>query len=312
VSFPTVSGLDHFSSFTGASVLPINALVPLTIIPETASNRPFGVTAGYFVNYDTAGLIVNAAGGALIASGANVGAPSGRLAFEVVAKTTPGTYDVTFSDAGGTITKTVTYEVVEYTEPLAVSASAETIDTGATTDITVTGGTPPYTVASADAAIATAAIIGSTVTITGVAGGTVDVTVTDAAADTAVVAVTVTAAVAPAADGFPAAAMTSVAFPATTDPTVEPVTVAAGSVALTPTMTVTDCTDVVSAIGYVYIPAANFGIAIPATVSCAAGVASFDLGTVDFTGFADVYYIYFGYIDASSVIHYNAYELTVN
>jgi len=112
--------------------------------------------------------------------------------------------------------------------------------------------------------------------------------------------------------GNPAAPMAPQNFPATVDPTDAPVTVAAGSVALTPTMTVTDCNDVKSAIAYIWIPSANFGIAIPATVTCDAGVATFDLGTVDFTGFADVYDIYFGYIDGSNGIHYNAYELTVN
>jgi hypothetical protein len=182
-----------------------------------------------------------------------------------------------------------------------------------TVDVTSTDSQDTIFVAvSSDAGVATVASAGGTITVSGVAEGTCNVTVTgNHSGVQATLAVTVGAPPA-AADGFPAAAMTPVDFPTATDPTTTQVNVAEGNVKLMPTMTVADCTDVVSAIGYIYIPAANFGLAIPATVTCAGGVASFDLGTVDFTGFADVYYVYFGYVDASSDIHYNAYELIVN
>ena len=198
VVFPTVTTLDHFDTYTGETTLPINALVPLTVIPRTASGSGYTVADGYFVDYDTTGLTLQTAGGGAFPSGSNVGANTGRAVFRVMAKTTPGSYNVTIRDASGTITKVVTFDVRQYTVPLSLSDSAVTVDVGSTANVTISGGASPYTVASADTSIATAVVAGTTVTITGVAaGGPVNVTVTDANGDTATVAVTVQQAVTP-------------------------------------------------------------------------------------------------------------------
>jgi hypothetical protein len=66
-----------------------------------------------------------------------------------------------------------------------------TVAPGAASSYTVGGGTPLYAVSSANRDIATATISGTTFTITGVAAGTVSITVTDAVGAALTVAVTV-------------------------------------------------------------------------------------------------------------------------
>jgi len=115
-------------------------------------------------------------------------------------------------------------------------------------------------------------------------------------------------------DGYPITPQTPVDLTITVDPTTTPVSVTQGMVSLQPRLRIQDCNDVDSAIAYVYIPSVNFGVLIPAAVtSCAAGVATIKIasGTIDFTGYPGVYYIYYGYTDGGGNIYYNAYALTV-
>lgn len=77
---------------------------------------------------------------------------------------------------------------------LVVDPAETDVAVSSTVNVAVTGGLGSYTVATADATIATATVASGVVTITGVAEGTVDVTVSDSAsptADTAVISVTV-------------------------------------------------------------------------------------------------------------------------
>jgi hypothetical protein len=114
-------------------------------------------------------------------------------------------------------------------------------------------------------------------------------------------------------NGFPSSAMTPVDFPGSVNPAGTPVTVPAGMVALTPQLNVSSCAEVVSAIAYIYMPMANFGLSVPATVACDGGVVTITIGagSINFTGYPGTYYIYFGYVDGVGTIHYNAYELIV-
>ncbi|MBI9089876.1 MAG: hypothetical protein JEZ12_11720 [Desulfobacterium sp.] len=194
VSFPVVSTLASFDTLPAGATqtMSVNGALPLTIFPRTAAGSTFTVAAGYFVDYDTTGLTLQTAAGAAFTTGNNVGANTGRLPLRVIAGSIPGVYDVTVRSIDGTITQTLQYNVVEYTVPLALGASAVEIAASGTSDIEISGGQSPYSVASADDTVATASIAGSTLTVTGVAeGGPVDITVTDADGTTAVVAVTV-------------------------------------------------------------------------------------------------------------------------
>ncbi len=194
VTFPTVSTLAKFDTYPAeeTQTMSVNGALPLTIFPRTDKGATVSQASGYFVDYDTAGLTLQTAAGAAFVTGSNVGAGTGRIAFRVLANTIPGTYEVTIKNIDGTITKTVKYTVVKYTVPLALGASATEIALGASKDIEITGGTSPFTAVSADSSIVTASVSGSTLTVTGVKkGGPVNVTVTDAANKTAVVAVTV-------------------------------------------------------------------------------------------------------------------------
>jgi hypothetical protein len=207
VTFPTVSTLASFDTFPAmadAATLSINAGMPLTLFPRTSAGATLTVADGYFVDYDTSGLNVyydtnadgdvdaaDIAAGAFV-TGTNVGASTGRYPLLVVAKTVPGTYDLTIRSVDNLITKTVQVKVVEYEVPLLLDSSAVEIQAGSSANIAISGGSAPYSAASADETYVTATVDGSTLTVTGVAeGGPVDVTVTDANSATAVVAVTV-------------------------------------------------------------------------------------------------------------------------
>lgn len=114
-------------------------------------------------------------------------------------------------------------------------------------------------------------------------------------------------------NGFPSTSQTPIDFPAAVDPTATPVSVTEGMVSLQPRLQIQDCNEVKTAVAYAYLPSANFGALIPATITCTAGVATIKIasGTLDFTGSSGVFYIYYGYTDGSGNIHYNAYMLTV-
>jgi hypothetical protein len=116
------------------------------------------------------------------------------------------------------------------------------------------------------------------------------------------------------ANGFPATAMAPVDYPASVNPAATVVTVPTGLTLLTPRLSGgVNCNEVVSAIAYIYMPMANFGLSVPATVSCNSGVVTVTIGagSIDFSGYPGSYYIYFGYVDGIGVNHYNAYELNV-
>jgi hypothetical protein len=114
-------------------------------------------------------------------------------------------------------------------------------------------------------------------------------------------------------NGYPATPQTPIVFPTTVDPTATPVSVTEGMVSLQPQLRIQDCNEVKTAVAYAYMPSANFGALIPATVTCTTGIATIKIasGTIDFTGFPNVFYIYYGYTDGNGNIHYNAYMLTV-
>lgn len=109
----------------------------------------------------------------------------------------------------------------------------------------------------------------------------------------------------------PATPLTPVNYGISVNPGDTPVTVAEAILGINPRLTIAGCNDVAMAIAYIFVPAANFGIAVPAAHSCDAGVLTVNIGTVNFTGYPGVYYIYYGYVDVIGDIHYNAYELTV-
>ena len=114
------------------------------------------------------------------------------------------------------------------------------------------------------------------------------------------------------ANGFPSTSQSPVTFPASVYPASTPVTVPMGLVALTPRLSGVNCNELVSAIAYIYLPLAHFGLSVPAKFACDGdGVVTISIGTgsIDFSGNPGTYYIYFGYVDIDGVIHYNAYEL---
>jgi len=114
------------------------------------------------------------------------------------------------------------------------------------------------------------------------------------------------------ANGFPSTSQSPVTFPASVYPASTPVTVPMGLVALTPRLSGVNCNELVSAIAYIYLPLAHFGLSVPAKFACDGdGVVTISIGTgsIDFSGYPGTYYIYFGYVDIDGVIHYNVYEL---
>jgi len=76
--------------------------------------------------------------------------------------------------------------------PLALNLKTAKLDVGKITEIIITGGTAPYQASSANKNVATTEINDNKVTITGVAEGTTEITVTDNANNSVQTAVTVT------------------------------------------------------------------------------------------------------------------------
>ena len=112
-----------------------------------------------------------------------------RASNPVPASATPGTVLVNFANSAGTGVLTVTNSAGSNCIP--ASPASVTVAVAATTTSTISGGVPPYTPTSSNPAVATATVIGSVVTITGVAIGTATITVTDSVGNTAKIAVTV-------------------------------------------------------------------------------------------------------------------------
>ena len=319
VVFPTVAALDHFDTYVADTILSINGLAPLTIIPRDADGNVITLTDGYFIDYEATGLNLNTAAGGAFASGTNVGPNTGRCAMRVFARTTPGTYTVTIRNTAGTITKEVEFTVVEYTAPLQVSSTTVSITEGGSEAITVSGGVAPYTISSADNSTAT--VSPGTLsepgdfTITGAAAGMTTVTVTDTALGEVDIAVTVTPAGGEAEPANPATPMDGVDYNATPPvPADTPVSVSEGMVSIAPQMNVSDCADVVTPIMYIWMPSFDEGTDLSSLVTetCDGGVATFDLGNVDLTGYPGlVFDVYYGYVNGSGDILYNVYEVTV-
>ena len=86
------------------------------------------------------------------------------------------TINVTGSDGGfATLAVTVTQRAIN--DPV-LSVTSVDLEMAETATVTISGGTPAFTVSSSDAAIATASVSGTTVSVKGISGGTALITVT--------------------------------------------------------------------------------------------------------------------------------------
>jgi hypothetical protein len=78
--------------------------------------------------------------------------------------------------------------------PITAAPSSVTLPASTSSNVTISGGTPPYNVSTSNATVATATVSGNTVTITGLTSGSGSITVTDSVGSTpATIPVTVTA-----------------------------------------------------------------------------------------------------------------------
>jgi len=103
-----------------------------------------------------------------------------------------GSATIVVKDSAGTATVSLSVTVAT----MIASPNTVSVVKGSNTSVTISGGTSPYSIQTApDAAVATASISGSTVTINGVAAGSTSVTVKDnsASAKTVIIPITVTA-----------------------------------------------------------------------------------------------------------------------
>lgn len=139
------SALSKFTTVSANTEIPVNAVVPLTILPQDANGANLTLADGFTVTYPTGVTVTTAAGGAL-ASGSNVGASSGATTLRVGAGSVAGDYKVTVSNTAGTVTKDVTYTVKQYTSttPVAGGSGGATV-TGAITSQTISTGVVPAT-----------------------------------------------------------------------------------------------------------------------------------------------------------------------
>lgn len=113
-----------------------------------------------------------------------------------IASIAAGTAQITVFDAiGSSVSTTATVgsgAVVTAPIPLfATVPSAVTLATGATASFTIAGGTPPYLQSSSNTGVATANVSGNSLTISGIANGTAQVSVFDSTGTNLKVSVTV-------------------------------------------------------------------------------------------------------------------------
>jgi hypothetical protein len=102
-----------------------------------------------------------------------------------------GQATITVTGADGGVAKLpVTVNAKPAAAP-SLSQSAVELDAGATASVTISGGKPPFSAASSNAAIATAETNGSTLTVTGFAAGIATITVTGADKQSATLTATV-------------------------------------------------------------------------------------------------------------------------
>jgi len=114
----------------------------------------------------------------------------------------------------------------------------------------------------------------------------------------------------------PSSPMEGVGLGTVVSPAKTPVNIAAmPGTMIQPQMAVEDCDAVELAVMYIYLPKMGFGFdATPLCAhSCDAGILNMSLGPVDFSAYSGmVFDVYFGYLDSSGIISYNAYEVTIN
>lgn len=196
-------------------------------------------------------------------------------------------------------------------KPANLFNSTLNINSGTIINVTINGGTEPYAVTSANDAIATATIVGKIMTITGIAAGTVTLTITDAEGNSGQIVVNVKTV--EAAKGNPNTPMTPVNLKTMVNPTQTHIDIAEGKVTIAPQLMVADGKSIAFPIMFIWIPEAGFGFDISklTTAKYRDGVLTINLGTIDFSGFPGIYDIFYGYIDIAGHIHYNAYELTI-
>ena len=185
------------------------------------------------------------------------------------------------------------------------------INSGDHIDVTIDGGTEPYVVTSTNDAVATATIDGNTMTITGMVAGTATLTITDAKGNSGHLVVNVKTAAT--AKGNPNTPMTPVELGTTVNPTHTHLDVAEGKVTIAPQLMVADEKSVAFPIMLIWIPEAGMGFNVSklTTTDYHNGVLTITLGTIDFSGYAGTYDIFYGYVDVDGNIHYNAYELSI-
>jgi len=224
----------------------------------------------------------------------------------------------TTAPAGTTVSATAS---VSEAQALAVSPADITVEVNGTSTADVSGGIGTKFI-SVEPSVATASYdsVTGVLTVTGVTQGTTSLTISDSAtpvANTVDVPITV----APAAAAEPANPATpkdgvsidTTPYPA---PDATPVSVSEGMVSIAPQMNVSDCADVVTPIMYIWMPSPiNAGVDLSSLVTpaaCTGGIATFDLGNVDLTGYPGfVFDVYYGYVNGSGDIFYNVYEVTV-
>jgi len=166
------------STGTTPTALYINAASTITIAPSTASNYAIGGgTAPYSVSSSNTSVVTASVSGTTLTV---TGAAAGAAQITV------------FDSKGASVNTVVTVSTgVAPTALYATAPSAVTIAVSGTSGYTIGGGSAPYAVSSSNIGVATASVSGTSLTITGVAAGTAQVSVLDLTGTAVRVTVTV-------------------------------------------------------------------------------------------------------------------------
>lgn len=214
VNAPTQYAILKVTDVVGGSVLQTTFIIAqytdgtgiLSVVPETHTittyykgTCSFGARVDYIIHGGTPPYTVTSTStGIATVSPSTVLTNGGGFTATTQNAFCPGTATFDIKDATGrVITATLENKEGTNTVPapvtvaLFVTSTTVNVAVGANATVTVGGGTAPYIVTSSTQAVATASIVGPTITITGVSTGLSTVTVTDTLGAAKTIAVTV-------------------------------------------------------------------------------------------------------------------------
>ena len=185
VTVPKKSELTTISLDVENTNIPKGGVVPVLVLSKDQNGDLYANSNGLFVDVEgsTSANITSVASDGTETTVANGGKISGDRIVLTVSSDIEETFKLIVRNGDGDIKAEKTFAITDKYTKLEVTGAAE-VKEEATIELTATGGTKPYTATSSDDTKATVAITDDKITVTGVAEGTVTITIKDASGGT--------------------------------------------------------------------------------------------------------------------------------